>query len=334
MSTAARHLVSQKKFRTLDKNVPDGGVDLDLTEIHPRIVCMGYPATGFESLYRNSYNDALRYLDYKYGDHYVVYNLCKEKKYQYGSDKFHGRVRVFPFFDHAAAPLALMCAFVEDAVTYLSEDEKNVVVIHCKAGKGRTGIMSCCLLLVLEPSLNQSADAVIKFYGEQRVSNGKGLTVPSQRRSVMYYERLLKAYNGNVPDSLPTLALNEIRLVGFLECIAVSTIEVCVNEAERPLVIKTKKDNALSVSVSTIHRELSDGSKTKVTVIDCSKETALQAVCGDVKLSLLDGSEEIGILSFSTLFVVHVYYSQDIDKLCKNRRAELCSVELDYQLLI
>jgi protein tyrosine/serine phosphatase len=39
--------------------------------------------------------------------------------------------------------------FCEDAAAWLAGHAHNVVVVHCKAGKGRTGIMICCLLLYL-----------------------------------------------------------------------------------------------------------------------------------------------------------------------------------------
>jgi protein-tyrosine phosphatase len=39
--------------------------------------------------------------------------------------------------------------FVGDAYAWLTAHPENVVAVHCKAGKGRTGTMICCLLLFL-----------------------------------------------------------------------------------------------------------------------------------------------------------------------------------------
>jgi hypothetical protein len=40
-------------------------------------------------------------------------------------------------------------AFCADAAAWLAAHPENVVVVHCKAGKGRTGLMLCCLMLHL-----------------------------------------------------------------------------------------------------------------------------------------------------------------------------------------
>ena len=65
----------------------------------------------------------------------------------YDHAKFHGRVAKFPFPDHNAPPFSLMEPCCADAAAYLGEDESNVIALHCKAGKGRTGVMTCALLM-------------------------------------------------------------------------------------------------------------------------------------------------------------------------------------------
>jgi phosphatidylinositol-3,4,5-trisphosphate 3-phosphatase/dual-specificity protein phosphatase PTEN len=54
--------------------------------------------------------------------------------------------------DHNPGPLQIIFKFIIDAVLYLSSDYSNVIAVHCKAGKGRTGLAICSLLLFLEQS--------------------------------------------------------------------------------------------------------------------------------------------------------------------------------------
>ncbi len=42
-----------------------------------------------------------------------------------------------------------MQEFCHDAAAYLAQHPDNVVAVHCKAGKGRTGMLICALLLHL-----------------------------------------------------------------------------------------------------------------------------------------------------------------------------------------
>lgn len=78
----------------------------------------------------------------------------------------------------------------KDVKAYLDAHEKNVVVIHCKAGKGRTGVLICCALLYSRV-WNRSSDA-LDYYGAMRTYNKKGVTIPSQRRYVGYFADYLR----------------------------------------------------------------------------------------------------------------------------------------------
>ncbi|CAD2222993.1 Tyrosine phosphatase family, putative [Angomonas deanei] len=333
MSKKARYLVSQKKLRTVDKTVPQGSVDLDLVEINPRVVSMGFPASGFEALYRNKYEDALRYLDYKYGEHYTVYNLCKEKAYQYKKEKFHGRVKSFPFYDHHAAPLKLIEDFVCDTIQYLKDDKANVVVIHCKAGKGRTGIMTCVLLLLLEPQLDMSAEAAIRVYGERRTSDGNGLTVPSQQRSVYYYEKILRMFNGVVPKEIPVIHLRAVVLRGMGGKVSVHSVKIFVGEVEEFVEIRPKKQcKEDPANSSAAPGAAGPNSGEDINSISCDEEEQLHRLSGDLRFELWSGKDLVGALSVHTLFLKERYGCTEIDKIAK-LNDPLISIELLYDVV-
>lgn len=58
----------------------------------------------------------------------------------------------FPFDDHNCPPIQLIISFCQSAYAWLKEDIENVVVVHCKAGMARTGLMISSLLLYLKVS--------------------------------------------------------------------------------------------------------------------------------------------------------------------------------------
>lgn len=60
------------------------------------------------------------------------------------------QVASFPFDDHNCPPIHLIKLFCQSAYSWLKEDILNVVVVHCKAGMARTGLMICSLLLFLK----------------------------------------------------------------------------------------------------------------------------------------------------------------------------------------
>ena len=66
--------------------------------------------------------------------------------------------------------------------------EKRVVVVHCKAGKGRSGTMSCAYLISEE---GWTAEDALARFTERRMRPqfGAGVSIPSQLRWVSYVDR-------------------------------------------------------------------------------------------------------------------------------------------------
>ncbi|KAG8384341.1 hypothetical protein BUALT_Bualt04G0108100 [Buddleja alternifolia] len=194
----ARHIVSQNKRR-----YQEGGFDLDMTYITENIIAMGFPAGDmssglfgyFEGFYRNQMEEVIKFFETHHKGKYKVYNLCSERLYD--ASLFEGKVATFPFDDHNCPPIQLIKLFCQSAYSWLKEDILNVVVVHCKAGMARTGLMICSLLLFLK--FFPTAEECIDYYNQKRCVDGKGLILPSQIRYVKYFERMLTEFNGETP---------------------------------------------------------------------------------------------------------------------------------------
>ncbi|ESW28759.1 hypothetical protein PHAVU_002G015700 [Phaseolus vulgaris] len=193
----ARHIVSQNKRR-----YQEDGFDLDMTYITENIIAMGFPAGDFssgifgyiEGFYRNHMEEVINFFETHHKGKYKVYNLCSERLYD--GSLFQGKVATFPFSDHNCPPIQLIASFCQSAYSWLKEDIQNVVVVHCKAGMGRTGLMICCLLLFLK--FFPTAEEAIDYFNHKRCVDGKALVLPSQIRYVKYFERTLTQFNGEV----------------------------------------------------------------------------------------------------------------------------------------
>jgi len=185
LTTTFRTLVSKKKRRFVDEKTD---LNLDLTYITKQIIAMGFPSSGVEKLYRNKMGDVQKFLNTRHNDKFLVVNLCSERHYDV--DKFDGRVFPFPFDDHNCPPFDDMEPFCETLDSWLSMDPENIAAIHCKAGKGRTGLVIC--IYILHTGTYPDANSALNFYAISRTMNMKGVTIPSQRRWVKYYEIMMR----------------------------------------------------------------------------------------------------------------------------------------------
>ena len=164
-----KRLVSKKKRRLQTEYY-----DLDMCYITERVIGMGFPAYGCERFYRNTLEDTRNFLD-RYHRDYKIYNLCIEKDRIYPKTYFETLVGLFPFNDHSPCPCKLILDFCVDICLYLTAHPRGVAAIHCKAGKGRTGVMIVCYLIF--SGLCKTSDEALVHYANQRTLNNKGVTI-------------------------------------------------------------------------------------------------------------------------------------------------------------
>lgn len=180
-----KHLVSKKKRRFQTEQF-----DLDMAYITKRVLAMGYPSTGVEKMLRNSIDDVVKFFHYYHNDNVKIYNLCIEKERIYEKNLFNkSMVGLFPAKDHNPCPIKLILEFCVDICLYLIKNPEGIAAVHCKAGKGRTGVMICSYL-IFSGLCKNSVDA-IEHYGRSRTYNNKGVTIPSQIRYIEYFESFL-----------------------------------------------------------------------------------------------------------------------------------------------
>ncbi|XP_068021333.1 phosphatidylinositol 3,4,5-trisphosphate 3-phosphatase TPTE2-like isoform X2 [Melanerpes formicivorus] len=176
LEVVTRRMVSENKRRYMKD-----GFDLDLTYVTDRIIAMSFPSSGKQSFYRNPIEEVARFLDTKHADHYKVYNLCSEKGYD--PKYFHYRVERIFIDDHNVPALQDMLKFTASVREWMSRDEKNIIAIHCKGGKGRTGTMVCTWLI--DSDQFESAKESLDYFGERRTDRStstkfQGVETPSQ----------------------------------------------------------------------------------------------------------------------------------------------------------
>ncbi|KAF7459205.1 phosphatidylinositol 3,4,5-trisphosphate 3-phosphatase TPTE2-like [Cryptosporidium felis] len=188
LSIFLRKQVGQnKRFYT------SGEYCLDLVFITDRVIAMGLPAISIEAIYRNPIEEVSTFFMTKYPRSHMIINLCNEREH-YSLSYFHSIVSC-PFPDHQVPTLASLFIICFLVLNYLVNDPKNVVAVHCKGGKGRTGIVVVAWLLYSR--LCSSSEEALDYYSRRRTDLNipgriKTIKNPSQIRFIHYFFFLLK----------------------------------------------------------------------------------------------------------------------------------------------
>ncbi|XP_038029623.2 tensin-3 isoform X2 [Anas platyrhynchos] len=191
------------------EHIMEEGYELDLTYITERIIAVSFPASCSEETYLHNLQDVTRMLKSKHGDNYLVLNLSEKR---YDLTKLNAKIMDVGWPDLHAPPLDKVCTICKAMESWLNNDPQHVVVIHCKGGKGRIGVVisSYMHFTNVSASADQALDrfAMKKFF-DDKVS---ALMQPSQKRYVQFLSGLL---SGSVKMNTTPLFLHYVILHGI-----------------------------------------------------------------------------------------------------------------------
>ncbi|XP_051735764.1 tensin-3-like isoform X3 [Ctenopharyngodon idella] len=184
------------------------GYELDLTYVTERIIAVSFPQDCFEETYLRNLRDVTRMLKSKHADNYLVINLSERKQ---ELTKMNPKTLDTGWPDFHAPPLDKICTICKAIENWLNTDPLHVVVIHCRGGKGRIGVIisSFVHFTDVSASADQALDrfAMRKFY-DDKVS---ALMTPSQKRYVWILNSLL---SGSIKMNTSPLFLHCVILHG------------------------------------------------------------------------------------------------------------------------
>ncbi|KAI0553486.1 hypothetical protein F4679DRAFT_473716 [Xylaria curta] len=212
MASLLRQIVAGPRARH-----PEAG--LDLCYVTDNIIATSGPSQTYpQRAYRNPLDRLVKFLDSQHGKDWAIWEFRAEGT-GYPDELVYSRIRHYPWPDHHPPPFRLVPMIIASMRNWLSgndlhdnvsdvakhksklatqvldalKNKKNdrVVVVHCKAGKGRSGTMACSYLIA---ECGWTPQEAIARFTERRMrpNFGPGVSIPSQLRWLTYADRWTK----------------------------------------------------------------------------------------------------------------------------------------------
>uniref|UniRef100_A0A8L0DVA3 Tensin 1 n=1 Tax=Oncorhynchus mykiss TaxID=8022 RepID=A0A8L0DVA3_ONCMY len=184
----------------------DENYEVDLVYITERIISVSFPSGAEERSYTSNIKEVASMLASKHGEHYLLLNLSERRN---DITKLNHK---FGWPDHYAPALDKICSMCKAMDTWLNADQHNVVVLHNKGNRGRTGVVVAAYMHY--SNISASADQALDRFAMRRFYEDKALPVgqPSQRRYVRYFSGLL---SGHIKINNKPLFLHHVIMHGI-----------------------------------------------------------------------------------------------------------------------
>ncbi|XXG98300.1 hypothetical protein Hte_004623 [Hypoxylon texense] len=244
MASLLRQIVAGPRARH-----PEAG--LDLCYVTDNIIATSGPSQTYpQRAYRNPLDRLVAFLDSKHGKNWAIWEFRGEGT-GYPDELVYNRIRHYPWPDHHPPPFRLVPMIVASMRNWLNgndldadgggtDDGKNklgkildawkekksdrVAVVHCKAGKGRSGTMACSYLIA---ECGWTPEQALARFTERRMRPkfGAGITIPSQLRWIGYVDRWTKAGKKYVDQGVEIVEIHvwglrsgvKLSVEGFVE---------------------------------------------------------------------------------------------------------------------
>ncbi|XP_054651857.1 tensin-1 isoform X3 [Dunckerocampus dactyliophorus] len=195
---------SQSMVQTMEESY-----EVDLIYITERIISLSFPGAAEEHSYTAHLKEVAAMLRSKHSNHYLVLNLSELRN---DLAKLNPKVLEFGWPDHHAPPLDKICSMCKAIDMWLNGDLHNVVVLHNKGNRGRTGVVVAAYMHY--SNISASADQALDRFAMRRFYEDKALPVgqPSQRRYVQYFNGLL---SGQIKINNKPLFLHHVIMHGI-----------------------------------------------------------------------------------------------------------------------
>lgn len=187
---------------------------VDMTYITENVLSMGFPYDYSDhkntGQVGNDIDVVSEFLQKKCKGHFMIWNVSEES---YDYTKFENQVLEYKFPGHPAPPLGLMFKICTSVESWLDADVKNIALVHCLTGKGRTAvIVSAILTWIGEFSSPLEA---LQYISDRKNIPIDILTIPSQRRYVQYFTNVLDGVKPKMePLLLKRIIMNNIPYFG------------------------------------------------------------------------------------------------------------------------
>lgn len=181
--------------------------DADVVYITDRILSMSHPAMKSKVNPNITPQRKLaavgHLLNRRHDGRYLVWNLSEM---DYENSVLNDQVLTFSFPGSPSPPLGLLLKLLVSMENWMKADKRNVAVVHCLTGKGRTSMVLAAFLCWMGEAGFKDMNQAIEYIAKCKKTTVQQLTIPSQRRYASYFKNMLDG----VRPSQPPLLLKRI----------------------------------------------------------------------------------------------------------------------------